>query len=328
VLDDAHTCKTASRSVSPPRPPKRLRQLTQPAWTTATPQQTRSPITHTTFALHHSITIIIITTGHRDIASSIHAIATMSTKPAKTKTVVLKLSPKALLAFPYEPTAAPEDPKPASSPNTPASKIVEPSPDTPADASTPMNGSNTPSLLAPPATGAKRKGPAPKKRGITAVDGSNGASGTNGSNGTPKPRGKPGPKAKKQKLGDMINDPNSTTPLAASGPAQKLGPKANAGAINANLRSLDRTGKFKCRKWQKTGFRIRTFTGSVVELPSWKASQRAAAFSEDVKSDSTGSTDTKIKDESSAVSEKSGLTPAPPPLDAMASSPAPVAAAS
>jgi hypothetical protein len=249
----------------------------------------------------------------------------MSTKPTKSKTVVLRLSQKALLAFPHEPTAASEDQKPTSSPDTPAPKIIEPSSDTPADASTPMNGTNTPSSLAPPASGPKRKGPAPKKRGIAAVDGANGASTTNS---TPKPRGKPGPKAKKQKLGDMINDPNSTTPLAAPGPAQKLGPKANAGAINANLRSLDRTGKFKCRKWQKTGFRIRTFTGSVVELPSWKASQRAAAFSEDVKSDSTGSTDTKIKDESSAVSEKSGLTPAPPPLDTMASSPAPVAAAS
>ena len=170
--------------------------------------------------------------------------------------------------------------------------------------------------MAPPAAGPKRKGPAPKKRAIAAVDGTSGG---------PKPRGKPGPKSKKQKLGDMINDPNSTTPFAVPAPAQKLGPKANAGAINANLRSLDRTGKFKARKWQKTGFRIRTFTGSVVELPSWKAPQRAAAFSEDVKSDSTGSSDSKLKDESSAVSDKSGLTPVPPALDAIASSPAPVA---
>jgi hypothetical protein len=281
------------------------------------PQQTRSLITHTNPPLHHTVST---TTTLCDIASSTHAVAKMSTKTAKTKTIVLKLSPKALLGFPHEPVAAPEESKPTSSPNTPAPKIVEPSPDTPADASTPMNGTNTPSALAPPASGPKRKGPAPKKRTIAAVDG------TNSTSSTPKARGKPGPKAKKQKLGDQINDPNSTTPLAAPGPAQKLGPKANAGAINANLRSLDRTGKFKCRKWQKTGFRIRTFTGSVVELPSWKASQRAAAFSEDVKSDSTGSTDTKIKDESSALSDKSGLTPAPPAIDAMASSPAPIAA--
>jgi hypothetical protein len=251
----------------------------------------------------------------------------MSTKTTKSKTVVLKLSPKALRAFPHESAAASPPPKPTSSPGTPAApQMVESSADTPAEQSTPMNGSNTPSSLAPPTTGPKRKTPASKKRGISAVDGTTTAT-TPGSS-TPKPRGKPGPKAKKQKLGDMINDPNSTTPFAAPTPAQKLGPKANAGAINANLRSLDRTGKFKARKWQKTGFRIRTFTGSVVELPSWKASSRGAAFSEDVKSDSTGSSDTKIKDESSAVSDKSGLTPAPPALDAMASSSAPLAASS
>lgn len=240
-----------------------------------------------------------------------------ATKPAKSKTVVIKLSPKLLSAFPHEPAATPPETKPTSVPGTPTPQIVEPATDTPADSSTPMNGTNTPSSLAPPTAGPKRKGSAPKKRTITAVD---------GTNGTPKPRGKPGPKTKKQKLGDMINDPNSTTPFAAPAPAQKLGPKANAGAINANLRSLDRTGKFKCRKWQKTGFRIRTFTGSVVELPSWKAPQRSTGFSEDVKSDSTGSSDSKLKDESSAISDKSGLTPAPLALDAIASSPAPVVA--
>ncbi|KAH7086534.1 INO80 complex, subunit Ies4 [Paraphoma chrysanthemicola] len=248
----------------------------------------------------------------------------MSTKPVRSKTVILRLSPKTLVAFPHEPAAAPTpEPKPASSPDTPAPQAADSSVNTPADSST-MNGTNTPSSLAPPAVGpnGKRKGPAPKKRTIAAVDGAN------GTNGTPKARGKPGPKSKKQKLGDMINDPNSTTPFAAPTPAQKLGPKANAGAINANLRSLDRTGKFKCRKWQKTGFRLRTFTGSVVELPSWKAPQRSSAFSEDVKSDSTGSSDSKIKDESSAISEKSGLTPAPRALDALASSPAPVPTAS
>ncbi|KAH8728437.1 INO80 complex, subunit Ies4, partial [Phaeosphaeriaceae sp. PMI808] len=238
----------------------------------------------------------------------------------KSKTIILKLSSATLVAFPHERAPTPQDDKPTStsSPGTSAPQTVEPSPDTPADSSTTMNGTGTPSSLAPPTTGPKRKGPIPKKRPIAAVDGSNSAS---------KPRGKPGPKSKKQKLGDMINDPNSTTPFAASTPAQKLGPKANAGAINANLRSLDRTGKFKCRKWEKTGFRIRTFTGSTVELGSWKAPQRAAIFSEDVKSDSTGSSDSKIKDESSAISEKSGLTPAPPALDVMASSPAPMAAA-
>ena len=129
--------------------------------------------------------------------------------------------------------------------------------------------------------------------------------------------------------GDMINDPNTKSPFAANTPASKLGPKANQGAINAGLRALDRTGKFKCRKWEKKGFTLRSFTGVVWDVPSWKAPNRSAAFSEDVKSDSAGSSDTKVKDESSAVSEKSGLnglgaTPVPAAMDALASSPAPV----
>lgn len=130
----------------------------------------------------------------------------------------------------------------------------------------------------------------------------------------------------------MINDPNTKGPFAAPTNLQKLGPKANQGAINAGLRALDRTGKFKCRKWEKKGFKLRSFTGVVWDVPSWRAPPRAAAFSEDVKSDSTGSSDTKVKDESSAVSEKSGLngdgsTPVPTPLNGIASSPAPIPAA-
>jgi hypothetical protein len=216
--------------------------------------------------------------------------------------------------------------------------------DTPADTPAAMNGASTPSSLAPPASapGSKRKGPAPKagiKRGAAALEGSS----------TPKPRGKPGPKKRKlyatpvttpSKLqmltinsGDMVNDPNNKTPLAGSTPIQKLGPKANQGAINAGLRALDRTGKFKCRKWEKKGFKLRSFTGVVWDVPSWKAPSRSSAFSEDVKSDSTGSSDTKVKDESSAVSDKSGLngdaasaTPLPPLMEGLNSSPAPVPA--
>lgn len=131
--------------------------------------------------------------------------------------------------------------------------------------------------------------------------------------------------------GDAINDPNNKTPLAGPTPIQKLGPKANQGAINAGLRALDRTGKFKCRKWEKKGFKLRSFTGVVWDVPSWKAPSRSSAFSEDVKSDSTGSSDTKVKDESSAVSEKSGLngdasTPLPPLMEGLNSSPAPMPA--
>lgn len=131
--------------------------------------------------------------------------------------------------------------------------------------------------------------------------------------------------------GDLVNDPNNKTPFAGPAPIQKLGPKANQGAINAGLRALDRTGKFKCRKWEKKGFQLRSFTGVVWDVPSWKAPNRNAAFADDVKSDSTGSSDTKVKDESSAVSEKSGINgdgaiPLPPLMEGLNSSPAPVPA--
>lgn len=246
----------------------------------------------------------------------------MSAKPTKTLTAVLKLSPKTLSQFPHEAPAVPSPAsKPASTPEaSPAPQMADSSADTPADTPA-MNGASTPSSLAPP--GSKRKGPTPKagtKRGASAIDGAS----------TPKARGKPGPK--KRKLGDMVNDPNSKTPLAGgSTPLSKLGPKANQGAINAGLRALDRTGKFKVRKWEKKGFKLRSFTGVVWDVPSWKAPNRGSAFSEDVKSDSTGSSDTKVKDESSAVSEKSGLngdasTPLPPLMEGLNSSPAPMAA--
>jgi hypothetical protein len=131
----------------------------------------------------------------------------------------------------------------------------------------------------------------------------------------------------------MINDPNNKGPFAVPAPIQKLGPKANQGAINAGLRALDRTGKFRCRKWEKKGFQVRSFTGVSWSVPTWRAPKNVAAFNDDVKSDSNASSDAKVKDESSAISDKSGLpvgsaTPVPPAANGAASSPAPGAAAS
>ena len=105
--------------------------------------------------------------------------------------------------------------------------------------------------------------------------------------GQPKPRGKPGPKRKKMCVVLLLyyalpeslltlftrdgedNGRPWTTP-AAGGAGHKLGPKANQGAINAGLRALDRTGK-PCRKWQKAGFSIKSFTGNAWSLSSWAA---------------------------------------------------------
>ena len=71
----------------------------------------------------------------------------------------------------------------------------------------------------------------------------------------------------------------------------KLGPKANQGAINAGLRALDRTGK-PCRKWEKKRFNVKSFTGIVWEIPSWRAPKKKVTDmnGEGVKSETTTST--------------------------------------
>ena len=65
-------------------------------------------------------------------------------------------------------------------------------------------------------------------------------------------------------------DGNAGKSSATNAPPHKLGPKANQGAINAGLRALDRTGT-PCRKWKKTGFGVKTFTGVTWQIPAWRA---------------------------------------------------------
>lgn len=122
------------------------------------------------------------------------------------------------------------------------------------NAATPAaDGTPAPSVMGPPTEG-------PKKKGVKRA--------ANGNiDGTPKPRGKPGPK-KKPRLEDGTIDHSGSTNRASG--AHKLGPKANQGAINAGLRALDRSGK-PCRKWQKGGFTLKSFTGVVWEIPRWTA---------------------------------------------------------
>lgn len=55
----------------------------------------------------------------------------------------------------------------------------------------------------------------------------------------------------------------------------KLGPKANTGFINANLRALDRSGA-PCRRWQRNGFQLKSFTGHTWELSSWKGLDKSS----------------------------------------------------
>ncbi|KAF2751126.1 hypothetical protein M011DRAFT_473640 [Sporormia fimetaria CBS 119925] len=249
----------------------------------------------------------------------------MASKSAKSAIVVLKLAPAKLRTFaPAEPSPKPSEKPTPSSSSTSIPQVNEPTPavNTPVESNaTPAaaNGPNTSSSLAPPPAGGKRKSlPAARgtKRGAAHLT----------ADGLPKPRGKPGPKSKKLKT----DDPNNKGPFAGPAPV-KLGPKANQGAINAGLRALDRTGK-PCRKWNKRGFQVRSFTGVIWDVPTWRAPKNAAVFSEDVKSDSTNSSDLNVKDESSAISDKSGLpngsTPAAPTANGLSVTPAPVTAAS
>lgn len=118
------------------------------------------------------------------------------------------------------------------------------------------SGTPAPQLMGPPTEGPKKKG---VKRAAGAANG----------NGEPKARGKPGPK-KKQRVDDGLMDAGGR--MNGLG-AHKLGPKANQGAINAGLRALDRSGK-PCRKWNKGGFTLKSFTGVVWEVPRWTAPPR------------------------------------------------------
>lgn len=111
-------------------------------------------------------------------------------------------------------------------------------------------------------------------------------------------------------------DGNSTgkpTPGAATIPTHKLGPKANQGAINARLRALDRTNT-PCRKWTKSSFHVKTFTGVTWQVPSWRAPKPPKV---DVEGDTgepslpTSNTQSKENNSSHVGSEKSRVNDLP-----------------
>lgn len=112
-------------------------------------------------------------------------------------------------------------------------------------------------------------------------------------------------------------DHSNSAPRAANGTAHKLGPKANQGAINAGLRALDRTGK-PCRKWQKGGFVLKSFTGVVWEIPRWKAPPRFKA--EGLPEGSASGDSSKENKDSQVESEKSnvGIEPVSSPVNSSA----------
>lgn len=93
--------------------------------------------------------------------------------------------------------------------------------------------------------------------------------------------------------------PTTVGPTAA----HKLGPKANQGAINAGLRALDRSGT-PCRKWQKSSFKIKTFTGREWEIPRWSAPPKVKINGESEES-ASGDSSKENKESSQLDSEKS-----------------------
>ncbi|KAJ5457188.1 hypothetical protein N7530_012462 [Penicillium desertorum] len=119
------------------------------------------------------------------------------------------------------------------------------------------NGSDA-DAISTPATGATA-GDTPRRKGVPGPKPGNKRT-KEQTDSTAKSRGRPGPK-KKPRL-----DEGETTKIPA---AQRLGPKANTGAINAGLRALDRTGA-ACRKWERKPLQLRSFTGVMWQLPAWR----------------------------------------------------------
>ncbi|KAM0720601.1 hypothetical protein Q7P37_004738 [Cladosporium fusiforme] len=229
----------------------------------------------------------------------------------KTRIVTLTVSPDALARIvsgaasrkpsSSAPTTNNPDQTPSIAPPVPSpGDKSEESNTTPA----PATGADTPdpnSLAPPPKIDGRRK------RGGGAVAGRKRAAPVIDPNAPPRERGRPGPK-KKPRLPDGTIDrsgeggaPVKTTGNAA---AHRLGPKANTGAINAGLRALDRSGK-PCRRWEKKGLQLKSFTGATWGLHSWKAPTRPNGIDAngEVKSDS--SSEVKPPGSSGMPSEKS-----------------------
>ncbi|KAL6904904.1 DUF1711 domain-containing protein [Trichoderma evansii] len=200
--------------------------------------------------------------GRRKSASKHGLLVTLSVSPESLRDIFPSVSVKEASQSP-ESKLSKEDSQIKESPASPNALVVSTASNgdnasdsnaaTPAAETTPA-----PTPMGPPVDGVKKKG---VKRSAAAANGT--------IDGIPKPRGKPGPK-KKPRLEDGTIDHSSA---AARPTAHKLGPKANQGAINAGLRALDRSGK-PCRKWAKGGFRLKSFTGVIWEIPRWTAPPR------------------------------------------------------
>ncbi|RJE25829.1 INO80 complex subunit Ies4 [Aspergillus sclerotialis] len=232
--------------------------------------------------------------------------------------VVLKLSPKLLSRF-----ANPNEKGKNNSSSPP--KIKEPSPasSSPSPTARPSSVDNASDTVSTPATGpaadsSGRKSGQASKAGTKRTF-------NQASESTARSRGRPGSR-KKPKLEDGSSD--QPKPAHTS---HRLGPKANTGAINAQLRALDRSGA-PCRRWERKPLQLKSFTGVQWQLPSWRApkAQKVEANGEAKEVTlETGDSDSKANNSVSGVpSEKShsgdgDITPVP---QQMAGSPSPAIA--
>ncbi|KAL8903110.1 MAG: hypothetical protein Q9171_007512 [Xanthocarpia ochracea] len=239
--------------------------------------------------------------------------------PKGSKIICLKLSSKALARF------APDAPENLSSSSSPTKQTPDVAPKVPALERDTKTTHIKPEAPSPPDAAAASDNPQPATKdslGKNTAKESTPKTGSKRSLGAgvegPKPRARPGPK-KKIKVDDTNGDNNGSAVkgTSTSTPAHKLGPKANQGAINAGLRALDRTGK-PCRKWEKNGFRLKTFTGVTWELPTWRRPPKSLGSGDSPRKGSlpTSNSQSKENNSSSQVGSDNSATTSIPRIHA------------
>ena len=195
------------------------------------------------------------------------------TKSKPSKPVTLKVPSAQLMKWVDQKDAVKPSAPPSKGGSTSSTPPVT-SKNSPTEIKAEASGANTPEVQS--GKDMKKNGNGAKtgaKRGAAALE-------------EGKARAKPGPKRRKlyvtssfavleliETRDGPIDENNRpwTTPAAPVG--HKLGPKANQGAINACLRALDLTGK-PSRKWTRKPFMVKSFTGTVWELPTWATPTR------------------------------------------------------
>lgn len=256
--------------------------------------------------------------------------ATANPKPAKptkpSKIVTFKLKKEKLSRFPHERIVR-KSSQPKKSPLSTSTTVAPDEPATSApiksepDNSPPSPPSNESGRASPMVKDVKQESLPALKAGVKRELGAGTESeDKDKSKSSPRKRARPEAKADGRTAAARLIKGSSGT---GAGTSHKLGPKANQGAINAGLRALDRTGK-PCRKWEKTGFQVKSFTGRIWEIPSWKAPTPKAFGSDAESGQGTPNSQSKENSSSNIGSDKS---PAVNPSN-IASSPAPAVATS